>query len=273
MMAQRLACISLTVADLAAAEAFYANALDFARLSPPAAADPALTSLLGATSITRLMMRRGRQMLELMQFDPPGAPYPRDSHSNDLWFQHCALVTDDMAAAYRRLQTHNVTPISRHGPQTLPGGVVAFKFRDPDHHPLELIQFPTADPATAHGIDHSAISVADADRSIAFYAAALGLAVTARQVNTGPAQDALDNLDAVAVDVVALSPAIRSPHLELLAYRAPAGRRATPAHPSDIAATRLVFTASPLPAGGARLITDPDGHSLLLTDEAAGWIL
>ena len=128
-----------------------------------------------------------------------------------------------MAAAYRRLQTHNVTPISRHGPQTLPGGVIAFKFRDPDHHPLELIQFPTADPVTAHGIDHSAISVADADRSIAFYAAALGLAVTARQVNTGPAQDALDNLDAVTVDVVALSPAIRSPHLELLAYRAPCG--------------------------------------------------
>jgi catechol 2,3-dioxygenase-like lactoylglutathione lyase family enzyme len=268
MIAGRLARISVTVADLAASEAFYASALDFARISAPGAAKPGIVSLLGAKAITTLTMRRGKQLLELMQFDPPGAPYPRDSQSNDLWFQHCALVTDDMASAYGRILAQPVTAISRNGPQTLPGGVIAFKFRDPDDHPLELIQFPQADPATAHGIDHSAISVADADRSIAFYTATLGLSVTARQVNTGPAQDALDHLDSVSVEVVALSPAARSPHLELLAYRTPAGRHAQAAQPSDIAATRLVFTADALPAGQARLMTDPDGHSLLLTEQA-----
>ena len=37
------------------------------------------------------------------------------------------------------------TPISTSGPQLLPaasGGVSAFKFRDPEGHPLELIAFP-----------------------------------------------------------------------------------------------------------------------------------
>jgi Glyoxalase/Bleomycin resistance protein/Dioxygenase superfamily len=77
------------------------------------------------------------------------------------------------------------SPISRYGPQRLLSGIVAFKFRDPDL--LELIQFPRPDLRTEGGIDHSAISVADAERSIAFYAERLGLSLQSRQVNRGPA--------------------------------------------------------------------------------------
>jgi catechol 2,3-dioxygenase-like lactoylglutathione lyase family enzyme len=271
MIRSELACISISVRDLAAMEQFYTAALGFGRVAAPTAADPVLASLLGATSLHILPMQRGRQALELWQCDPPGAAYPTGSRANDLWFQHCALATDDIEAAYARLRNHRFTPISRNGPQPLPGGIVAFKFRDPESHPLELIQFPQANPATAYGIDHSAIVVADAARSIAFYADTLGLAVTARQRNQGAAQDALDDLDGAIADVIALTPACRSPHVELLAYRAPPGRSAPPMRPPP---SRLVFTTDTLPGhlpcialrdGSMAAVTqDPDGHAVLI---------
>jgi catechol 2,3-dioxygenase-like lactoylglutathione lyase family enzyme len=260
--AEALLRVSLTVADLTAAEAFYTEALGFVRASVVSHADTALAILLGARRIRILWLRRGNQILELAEFDPPGAPYKRDSCSNDLWFQHIALVTDSMSIAYARLCQHHFTPISRHGPETLPGGIVAFKFRDAEAHPLELIAFPRPDPHTQGGIDHSAISVADADRSIAFYTETVGLSLQSRQVNTGAAQDRLDNLDNVTVDVCALAPASVAPHLELLAYRAPRGRVATPIHQADIAATRLVFSAAP--GTPPTLFHDPDAHAILL---------
>ena len=49
---------------------------------------------------------------------------------------------------HERLSRFPFTTISRNGPEALPGGVVAFKFRGPDGHPLELIQFPWPDPRT-----------------------------------------------------------------------------------------------------------------------------
>ena len=274
--AHRLDRIGLNVRDLDAATAFYVEALGFTAATPRDA-DPAMARLLGAQTMQVARMGRGRQVMELAATDPPGAPYPPDSHSNDAWFQHCALVTDDIAADHARLARHAFTPISRHGPQKLPGGIVAFKFRDPDGHPLELIQFPSPDRRTAGGIDHSAIVVSDVDRTIGFYTARLGLAVQARKVNAGPAQAALDDLDGPTVDVVALAPAEPAPHVELLGYRTPRGRTPRPLHLHDIAAARLVFaTASPLPGAATTvlsdgtivtLLRDPDGHVLLLEQE------
>ena len=102
-------------------------------------------------------------------------------------FQHLALVVADMA--------HGLSARARCGcdlegrPTASPrliGGVHAYKFRDPDGHPLELLRFPDSSPPAAWqgksaaagqiglGIDHSAISVADADASAAFYGS-LGL--------------------------------------------------------------------------------------------------
>lgn len=276
MKALRLLRVSLTVSDLAKSEAFYTGALGFGTLGPACDADPAMARLLGASSLRMVRLRRGSQVLELAVFDPPGSPYPPGSRGNDLWFQHCALAVDDMAAAYARLSRHPFTPISRGGPQTLPGGASAYKFRDADGHPLELIALAQPDPATTGGIDHSAISVSSAERSTAFYADTLGLQVAARQVNTGPAQDALDGLDSARVDVVALAPEQPAPHVELLGYRTPPGRPAPPLLPRDIAASRLVFQVDSLAghpeaavlAGGARamLMHDPDGHALLLLD-------
>ena len=148
--ALRLDRVSLNVADLTAAAAFYTEALGF-EAATAVDADPRLAELLGARAFHITLMRRGQQRLELAMFDPPGASYPADSRSNDLWFQHCALVTGDIGASYRRLCRFPFTPISRHGPQALPGDIIAFKFRDPDGHPLELVEFqgPIPEPRRA----------------------------------------------------------------------------------------------------------------------------
>lgn len=259
--------IALNVRDLDAMAAFYCGALGFAA-APGRVTDRALARLLDVRAVRTERLRRGSQTLELCACDPPGAPIPADSRSNDLWFQHCALTSVDIGAAYERLRLWRFTPISRGGPQTLPGGIVAFKFRDPEGHPLELIQFPKADPRTVDGIDHSAIAIADPNRSIDFYAIQHGLAVQARQVNRGPAQDVLDGLDKTAVDVIALAPEISAPHLELLHYRHPSGRPSSTRHPSDLAASRLVFTRCRAPEDPdgepLELVHDPDGHAVLL---------
>jgi catechol 2,3-dioxygenase-like lactoylglutathione lyase family enzyme len=245
--------VSLNVSDLGLSVMFYVAALGFVAEQPLACADPELARLLGVRSAQVMRLRRGSQVLELVATDPLGASLPPDSRGNDSWFQHCALATEDVAAAHARLCGFAFTPISSGGPVLLPGGIAAFKFRDRDFHPLELIQLPRGALATRGGIDHSAIVVADVARSVAFYAG-LGLRVGARQLNEGPAQDALDGLSGVAVDVVALQPQVAAPHVELLFYRRPAGRVAGVAADA-VGASRLVFRGD---AEG--FFQDPDGH-------------
>lgn len=261
MNARRLLRIDLTVADLDRAERFYTAALGFT-LAGGKPVDPALAALLGAEAIKQTVLHRGEQSIALQEFRSAGAPYPAGASACDQSFQHFAMPVADMAEAVARLRA---TPISIGGPQRLPqrsGGAIAFKFRDPDGHPLELIEFPDR---SIGGIDHSAIVVADAERSIAFYHDTLGLRLGARQLNTGPEQDRLDGLEGARVEVVALLPGTPTPHLELLAYRSPAVRPAPPAGPNDVVATRLVLEVNSLPDGRrAALIADPDGHKLLL---------
>ena len=80
-------------------------------------------------------------------------------------------VTSDAARAWERARDCGARLISRGGPVTLPpsaGEITAVKFRDPEGHPLELIEFPNGSSAVWSGegmlgIDHSAIGVADVD--------------------------------------------------------------------------------------------------------------
>ncbi len=213
----------------------------------------------------------GEQIIELRQPEPRRAPYPADTSVADPIFQHFAIVTNDMAAAWRRLSAADGwSPISTGGPVRLPassGGVIAVKFRDPEGHPLELLEFPGgrtpaqwqrvgSDPCL--GIDHSAISVADTTRSIAFYQA-LGFRVTGSSINRGPEQARLDGIAVPDLEVTALAPEQGMPHLELLCYRsAPAG--ASKVGDDDVAATVLVTEGS----GSPGILRDPDGHRLLI---------
>lgn len=255
--------VARNVTDLAAAASFY-GVLGFAPLGDTKE-DPELATALGVARVTSLRLGLGAQQLELTQCTPPGAPYPARAKSDDPRFQHIAIVTRDIFVMHGRAMRAGAKPISYNGPQRLPkesGGAIAWKFRDPDGHPLEFLQFPEDDAlrgeALTLGYDHSAIRVSDTARSIAFYEA-LGLALAHRHVNHGVEQDRLDGLEDVAVDVVAMRPAQAPPHVELLGYHGMAAS-GSQTQPSDIAADRLVFDHSD---GGLVLQRDPDGHFLL----------
>lgn len=271
MSAQQLKSIQgfrLVTADLGRLTRFYRDVLGFAvetAVQPIAAGEMELLGLAGEGK--RQILSIGRQTVALDEFEAAGRPYPGDSNAASLWFQHLALVVVDIAGAHARLR--DADPISVGGPQHLPaesGGAHAFKFRDPDGHPLELLQFPPAGMPTAWrdrtalptqialGIDHSAISVGDADVSIGFYTA-LGLKSGKGTYNKGPAQQRLDGLKNAEVGVTPMAPGIEPPHLELLAYTVASAPAVTPLQPNDVAATRVVWRGS-----SAALVMDPDGH-------------
>lgn len=272
MAVSRILRFSLTSADLSGLAQFYAAAFGFVPVGAVARVD---ASLYGAAGVAQ-RLRLGDQDIELVRFDTPGAPYPAGSTSHDAWFQHLAIVTDDMVAAHARLSAQpGWTSLTRDGtPVLLPassGGVTAFKFRDPEGHSLELLQFPggTAWPPGAAGarragpclgIDHSAVVVSDVVASLAFYDT-LGLRLTARSENRGIEQDRLDNIREARVSVVGLSPQTSPPHLELLAYHTPP---VTPGStgPTDVACTRTILAAGEGDDTGLHL--DPNGHRMIL---------
>jgi len=188
--------------------------------------------------------------------------------ANATSFQHFAIVVADMAAAMARLAgVPGWQPISRGGPRQLPagaGGVTAFKFRDPDGHPLELLAFPAhqAPAPWRHasglflGIDHTAITVTNPARSIAFWQR-LGFSRVGGSLNEGAEQAALDGLDAPRVEVTSLAADGAPPHLELLCYLAPPAF-ADARLPADVLATSIIMTGA-----GSSAMADPDGHRLI----------
>jgi catechol 2,3-dioxygenase-like lactoylglutathione lyase family enzyme len=228
----------------------------------------------GATSVT---LQLGTMSIEILEFDYPGRPYAANLFPYDNEFQHFAVVVEDMDAAFSRLSSvAGWSAISSAGPETLPprsGGVKAFKFRDPDGHPLELLGFPRGampERWRAHrsgrlflGIDHSAVSCSNATASIDFYQR-MGLRVAARSFNHGIEQERLDGIPNPQIDVIALTPAAATPHVELLCYRLTG--RSSSIRSNDIAATRLIFLRDdvPLSVKTDELIFDPDGHHLLV---------
>lgn len=279
---ERIARFSLTSADAAGLAAFYEQAFGCRRIGTDRLEGPEFEQLMDVPGgARRITLGLGAETIELLQFDRPGRSYPVPSSVSDLVFQHFAIIVADMAQAYEHLcSIEHWSAISRDGPQMLPtssGGVTAFKFRDPEGHPLELLAFPkgnTPIPWRSRGvglylgIDHSAISIADVVTSVAFYES-LGFRVCARSYNHGIEQGALDNLADAQVDVVALASACEKPHLELLCYRSVMrGIPITMAN-NDIASTRLILqleegehrnNGGPSEYG----VRDPNGHRLMI---------
>jgi catechol 2,3-dioxygenase-like lactoylglutathione lyase family enzyme len=284
----RLAAISRNVEDLSRSVSFYCQRLGFGLAGSAYALDARSAERLGLGGyrLNAQRLRYGGEQIELVEVGNKGRPYPADRTSADLLFQHFAVRRPDIEEACRTLFRGDIDAplpglITYAGSTgvaaavTLPagsGGVAAFKFRDPDGHPVELIRLPSDidDPVRlTPGIDHSAISVSDMERSIQFYENIFGLSVGGRQCNHGPEQCALDGLEEAAVDVVALlASAGRGPHLELLGYRIPLGRK--PEHdpaPADIASDRLVFEVradSDRAIVGTDFCQDPDGHFVMI---------
>lgn len=280
LRAQRIVRISRVVSDLDRAEAFYRDALGFRTISR-GQSDSAALFALGATNADaqETVMQLGAAIIALVRFTTSGRPYPPDSQSNDLWFQHLAIVVRDMDAAYAHLsQAAGWQNISVGGPQQLPpsnGSVRAFKFRDPDGHPLELIWFPKEwqrnrnEDALFLGVDHSALAISATTRSLNFYRA-LGFRIDARSLNQGPAQDRLDGLHDAHARITGLRPASESgPGLELLGYN-PAGRNAGTSRLNDTATDWVTIEVPTLGGDIRRTMQDPDGHRLLLVVQGSG---
>ena len=253
-MSASVAAFRLVTRDAARLAAFYRDAFDFVA--------------------ERNGLRLGAARLE---FVATQAPPPPPVAANDTSFQHFAIVVADMDAAHARLRAiDGWSAISRGGPVRLPassGGVAAFKFRDPEGHPLELLWFPPgSDGARRHagpglflGVDHSALVVADATRSIAFHEA-IGFSVAARGLNRGETQARLDGLAtgaATRIEVISLvgDPADPGPRLELLCYREPVAIEARVAD-DNVLATEIVLR------GDGPALVDPDGHRLRRSGDA-----
>jgi len=277
--AERILRISRVVSDLARAEAFYRDALGFFAIGRGPVDTMALAALDAPDTAEEVVMQSGAQCISLVSFAAAGLPYPSNSRSDDLWFQHMAIVVGDMDAAFTHLSScEGWSPISENGPQLLPpsnGGVRAFKFRDPDGHPLELIWFPHGQArgvwhaidtgALFLGIDHSGLSVASTQRSLRFYRG-LGLRVSDRSLNHGAAQTRLDGLAGTRVRVTGLRPASDiGPGLELLGYRPP-GRPAGMTSANDVLTDWITLAVSPSPDNLPCAVRDPDGHRLILVD-------
>lgn len=263
MSGLRIAAIRLLCPDPAATASFYAAAFGCSHES------------FGPD----IVLAFGRERIELAAtVAEPGRP----AASNETAFQHCAIIVSDMAAAIAHLATvPGWSAISRAGPESLPaasGSVTAFKFRDPDGHPLELLWFPPdVVPAVWRdreglflGIDHTAITVVDTARSVAFYAG-LGFTVSGRGVNLGAEQARMDDLDEPVVDITGLTlPGGGLPRFELLSYREP-GTLPRLLREDDVLATRIVLG----PASGSQIMSaaadehsDPDGHRIRVYREA-----
>lgn len=289
-----VAQISLTTPDAGHLAGFFEHAFGFSRLETKHLSGSNFELLMGVEGGAKsIILRLGDSIIELLEFDRAGQPYPQGTSSSDLIFQHFAIVVADMDQAYGRLSAlSGWTAISSAGPQRLPetsGGVTAFKFRDPDGHPLEILAFPDgrrperwqsrSDRDLFLGIDHSAIGVSDSAQSIAFYEG-LGFRVAARSLNHGIEQECLDAVKSACVEVTALESQQATPHIELLCYQSIRHDRSPALHNNDVAATRLVLgavwpssddesTAHPWS------MTDPDGHHLMIvpqiTRDATAW--
>jgi catechol 2,3-dioxygenase-like lactoylglutathione lyase family enzyme len=239
-----LARIAMTVEDADRSIDFYTRILSFEKISDSELGGEAFERLQGVFGARArvVQLRLGAEELELVQYlTPPGREIPRDSRSNDRWFQHIAIITSDMDRAYAILRENKVRYASS-APQRLPdwnrnaAGIRAFYFRDPDDHVLEILQFPPdkglakwhATDRLFLGIDHTAIVVCQTDASVAFYRNLLGMRIVGESENYGPEQEHLNNVFGAHLRITTLR-AASGPGVELLEYLSPRDGRPYPA--------------------------------------------
>ncbi len=257
---------------------------------------------------TLVKLQLGHEFNYLMQYSGGhGRPFPKDTHGNDLWFQHIAIVVSDMDKAYDKLMHHGLQPISA-SPQTLPewniaaAGIKAFYFRSPEGHPLELIWFPSGKgnpiwqtkKSLFLGINHTAITVANTDVSSKFYEE-LGMKVVGGSLNHGETQEKLSGVPGAKVKITTVSyPQPHSMGVEFLEYLNPLGGRKKPEDTQlhDLSEVRTIIEVTNLqtltnqlrswamePIGKEVLdslggyskgviIADPDGHLVLLVEKS-----
>ena len=311
-LVQGVDAVGITVSDMDRAMEFYSKVLTFEKISDTGVAGENYEHLEGVFGLRMrvVRMRLGDEFIELTEYlAPKGRPLPVDSRSNDRWFQHIAIIVSDMGQAYAQLRQAKVEHASS-GPQRLPdwnknaAGISAFYFKDPDEHPVEVLQFPPDKGAEKWhrqngklflGIDHTAIVVWDTDASLKFYRDLLGMRVAGESENYGTEQEHLNNVFGAHLRITALR-ANSGPGIELLEYLAPRDGRPFPTdeHANDIVhrhtilstsgadaaahqlqASKVNFVSSSVVANQneqlgfrkAFLARDPDGHAIEIEEK------
>jgi len=327
---QLISSVGNNCTNAEASSQWYCETLGFQELDRANFSGAWLADLLGVpnVSIERRRLGLGEETLELWQFDPDiTAENDNDLGSqvscpagNDAAFQHICIVTTDLHQAFAAGACHSRQISSE--PQRLPdwnpgaGGIWAVKFEDPDGHPLELLQFPPGKgdrrwqqgpPSSENlgrgqaprvgnlclGLDHTAISVKDTQRSLRFYVETLGMNMAGQGHNHGPEQDRMDGMVGTDVLISSLQPAVKGMGIELLNYLKPDGGTGPRPNPQAwergewrisavvddlvdlhqrLQANSEIEHLGPLvrvptgfgPGNLACKLRDPDGHGLLL---------
>jgi catechol 2,3-dioxygenase-like lactoylglutathione lyase family enzyme len=305
--AKQLQKVSITVSSLEKLVPFYEKVLSFKKVAEYEWTGKPLQHLTGLKEpdlkARIALMQLGLEQIELIEFidETRQLALPADSRSNDLWFQHIAIVVRDMEDAYAHLRTHKVQFVST-APQTLPeylpaaAGISAFYFRDPDGHNLEVIHFPKGkgNPKWQAptdqlflGIDHTAIGIEDTDIALGFYEDLLGLKIAGTSENYGTEQEHLNQVFGAHLMITGLV-AKQGIGLEFLDYLAPPGGRTYPldSRPTDLWHWHTTIAVNDLnkvyqllqannhsfisngivQLNGQRgfLLRDPDGHALYI---------
>jgi catechol 2,3-dioxygenase-like lactoylglutathione lyase family enzyme len=306
-LASAVDSVDITVSDMDRAMDFYSRVLSFKKVSDIEVAGEPYENLEGVFGVRMRVLRLqlGDEFIELTEYlAPKGRPIPAGARSNDRSFQHIAIIVSDMDKAYAWLRQNKVEYASS-GPQRLPNwnrnaaGIKAFYFKDPDGHPLEILQFPPDKGAEKWhlpsgklflGIDHTAIVVGDTEASLHFYRDLLGMRVVSESENYGTEQEHLNSVFGARLRITSLR-AGSGPGIELLEYISPRDGRPFPVdeHANDVIHRQTVlitksadqaaqdlfsakvnFVSSGVTANqideldyrGAFIVRDPDGHAV-----------
>lgn len=242
---QKVESIGITVRDMDRSLKFYTEVLSFRKISDDEVYGKEYEQLqnLFGLRMRIVRMQLGDELIELTDYlTSGGRPIPEDAKSNDLVFQHIAIVVSDMEKAYQQLRKYNVEHVST-APQTLPKsipaaeGIKAFYFHDPDDHNLELIYFPKGKGQEKWqqdkgkiflGIDHTAIGVSNTESGHHFYSGLLGIDRKGDSWNKGIEQAHLNNVEDASLHITGYR-AAKGPGIEFLQYINPGPGKPYPA--------------------------------------------
>lgn len=250
----RVDAIGITVKDMNRSLPFYTDVLGFEKVSDEEMQGTSIEELKAVFGINIRVVRLklGDEFIELTDYlTTGGRSIPEDQKSNDLSFQHIAIVVSDMEQAYQHLRKHNAEHVST-SPQTLPKsipgaeGIKAFYFHDPDGHNLELIFFPKGKGQAKWqvqngklflGVDHTAIGISNTSASHRFYSTLLGIERKGESFNKGTEQEHLNNVQGASLHITGYRSSA-GPGVEFLQYLKPGPGRS---YPPDTRADDLWF--------------------------------
>src|SRR5678815_2626494 len=242
---KKVDAIGITVGEMNRSVKFFSEVLNFKKVSDEEVFGQSYEQLQGIFGLRMRIVRMqlGDEFIELTDYLTSGGRSIReDARSNDLSFQHIAIVVSDMDKAYQHLRKYMVMHVST-GPQTIPAnniaaaGVKAFYFHDPDMHNLELIYFPKGKGQGKWqkpgrrlflGIDHTAIGISNTDSSLSFYKNLLGIERKGDSWNMGMEQAHLNFVEGASLHITGLR-AAAGLGIEFLQYLEPGPGKPYPA--------------------------------------------